>query len=134
MYRLTPSPKKNPDLLQRSEVVTLFNTLHRVAESLDAVQTFRTMYADRLAEAAKTSEPGRAEQAAKAEAVQASKLEQTRHLAVPTSKEIITTDATWLNSATIGTAVLALLEAVRRSCKDCAGYVARWLTGTKVEL
>jgi hypothetical protein len=40
------SPKVNPDLLQRSEVVALFNTLHRTSESLAAVQHFRQMYAD----------------------------------------------------------------------------------------
>ena len=39
------SPKVNPDLLQRSEVVALFNTLHRVSESLAAVEDFRKMYA-----------------------------------------------------------------------------------------
>jgi hypothetical protein len=43
---LTLSPKINPNLLQRSEVVALFNTLHRVSESLDAVETFRKMYAE----------------------------------------------------------------------------------------
>ena len=42
----TPSPKINPDLLQRSEVVALFNTLHRTSESLAAVEHFRQMYAD----------------------------------------------------------------------------------------
>ena len=41
-----PSPKVNPDLLQRSEVVALFNTLHRTSESLAAVQHFRQMYAE----------------------------------------------------------------------------------------
>jgi hypothetical protein len=40
------SPKVNPDLLQRSEVVALFNTLHRTSESLAAVEHFRQMYAD----------------------------------------------------------------------------------------
>lgn len=40
------SPKVNPDLLQRSEVVALFNTLHRTSESLAAVEHFRHMYAD----------------------------------------------------------------------------------------
>jgi hypothetical protein len=33
-------------LLQRSEVVALFNTLHRTSESLAAVEHFRQMYAD----------------------------------------------------------------------------------------
>ena len=44
--QLIPSPKVNPDLLQRSEVVALFNTLHRTSESLAAVEHFRQMYAD----------------------------------------------------------------------------------------
>jgi len=44
--QLNPSPKVNPDLLQRSEVVALFNTLHRTSESLAAVEHFRQMYAD----------------------------------------------------------------------------------------
>lgn len=103
------------------------------------------MYADRLAaeaaeasgaaEAAESAGPEQTE--AEVKAVHARKLEGPRHRAsVPTSKELITTHSLWLNSgATIGTAVLALLEALRRSCKDCVGYVARWLTGTgKVEL
>jgi hypothetical protein len=38
------SPKINPDLLQRSEVVALFNTLHRTSESLASVELFRKMY------------------------------------------------------------------------------------------
>ncbi len=43
---LFDSPKINPDLLQRSEVVALFNTLHRVSESLAAIESFRTIYAE----------------------------------------------------------------------------------------
>lgn len=35
------SPKSNPDLLHRSEVVALFNTLFRFSESLKAVDDFR---------------------------------------------------------------------------------------------
>ncbi|KIR31652.1 endoplasmic oxidoreductin 1 [Cryptococcus deuterogattii MMRL2647] len=38
-------PKINPDLLQRSEVVALFNTLHRISESLASVEQFRQIYA-----------------------------------------------------------------------------------------
>jgi len=45
-FLLMASPKINPDLLQRSEVVALFNTLHRTSESLAAVEHFRQMYAD----------------------------------------------------------------------------------------
>ena len=40
------SPKTNPNLLQRSEVVALINTLHRLAESLHAVDQFRRMWAE----------------------------------------------------------------------------------------
>jgi hypothetical protein len=45
-YFATDSPKKNPNLLQRSEIVALVNTMHRLSESLYAVETFRKMYAD----------------------------------------------------------------------------------------
>ncbi|KAI7864194.1 endoplasmic reticulum Oxidoreductin 1-domain-containing protein [Spinellus fusiger] len=34
----------NPNLLQRSEIVALFNTLNRLSESLHAIQRFREMY------------------------------------------------------------------------------------------
>lgn len=37
-------PRRNPALLERSELVALINTLHRFAESLKAVETFREMY------------------------------------------------------------------------------------------
>ncbi|CCM01496.1 uncharacterized protein FIBRA_03550 [Fibroporia radiculosa] len=39
-------PKSNPNLLQRSEVVALINTLHRFSESLAAVNIFREMWAE----------------------------------------------------------------------------------------
>jgi len=45
-YSTIDSPKKNPNLLQRSEIVALVNTMHRLSESLYAVETFRKMYAD----------------------------------------------------------------------------------------
>jgi len=38
-------PKKNPNLLQRAEIVALINTLHRFSESLHAVDVFRGMWA-----------------------------------------------------------------------------------------
>ena len=44
------SPKINPDLLQRSEVVALFNVLLRISESLSAVEDFRRMYAEQQAQ------------------------------------------------------------------------------------
>lgn len=37
-------PHKNHNLLQRSEVVALINTLHRFSESLQAVETFRDIW------------------------------------------------------------------------------------------
>ena len=45
---LTPvrSPKLNHDLLSRSEVVALINTLNRFTESLVAVNGFRKMWAE----------------------------------------------------------------------------------------
>lgn len=44
------SPKANTNLLQRSEVVALINTLHRLMESLHMVQDFRRMWAETGAE------------------------------------------------------------------------------------
>ncbi|KAG9000378.1 hypothetical protein FRB94_005480 [Tulasnella sp. JGI-2019a] len=38
-------PTLNPNLLQRSEVVTLVNTLHQLSESLQSVDEFRRMWA-----------------------------------------------------------------------------------------
>lgn len=38
------SPHSNANLLQRAEVVALINTLHRFAESLEAVNEFRAMW------------------------------------------------------------------------------------------
>lgn len=38
------SPNTNSDLLHRSEVVALINTLFRFSESLKAVETFRRMW------------------------------------------------------------------------------------------
>lgn len=43
---LSPSPQHNANLLQRSEVVALINTLHRFTESLAAVNDFRKMWAE----------------------------------------------------------------------------------------
>ncbi|CAO1635044.1 unnamed protein product [Jaminaea pallidilutea] len=42
------NPAKNPALLERSELVALINTLHRFAESLKAVETFRGMYQEEI--------------------------------------------------------------------------------------
>ncbi|KAI0743525.1 endoplasmic oxidoreductin [Daedaleopsis nitida] len=43
---MTLDPKSNANLLQRSEVVALINTLHRLVESLHMVQDFRRMWAE----------------------------------------------------------------------------------------
>jgi hypothetical protein len=43
------SYRSNPRLLNHNEVVALFNTFNRLSESLEAIQKFRKMYADRLA-------------------------------------------------------------------------------------
>ncbi|KAB5591061.1 Endoplasmic oxidoreductin 1 [Ceratobasidium theobromae] len=40
----TLDPHINPNLLQRAEVVALINTLHRLSESLHAVEMFRNMW------------------------------------------------------------------------------------------
>ena len=40
------SPSANSNLLTRSEVVALINTLHRFVESLQYVNDFRKMWAD----------------------------------------------------------------------------------------
>ncbi|CAG8485438.1 15664_t:CDS:10 [Cetraspora pellucida] len=45
------NPKVNPNLLTRTEIVALFNTFHRFAESLKAVEGFRQMYQQRIREA-----------------------------------------------------------------------------------
>ncbi|KAG9096668.1 hypothetical protein FRC06_008438 [Ceratobasidium sp. 370] len=42
--RATLDPRINPNLLQRTEVVALINTLHRFSESLHAVQRFQDMW------------------------------------------------------------------------------------------
>ena len=41
---VNPSPRLNANLLQRSEVVALINTLHRFSESLQAVDVFRRLW------------------------------------------------------------------------------------------
>src|SRR6266403_261851 len=44
------SPRLNANLLQRSEVVALINTLHRFSESLHAVDVFRRLWRESSAE------------------------------------------------------------------------------------
>jgi ERO1-like protein beta len=50
MYLFLPSPRLNANLLQRSEVVALINTLHRFSESLHAVDDFRRLWRESNAE------------------------------------------------------------------------------------
>ncbi|KAF9284498.1 hypothetical protein BGZ68_004655 [Mortierella alpina] len=38
------NPIKNPNLLQRTEIVALFNTLNRFSESVESIGRFRTLY------------------------------------------------------------------------------------------
>ncbi|KAK4686050.1 hypothetical protein P7C73_g4084, partial [Tremellales sp. Uapishka_1] len=54
-------PKVNPDLLQRSEVVALFNTLHRISESLAGIDDFRKIYARTQAVEEKAAKERKAE-------------------------------------------------------------------------
>ena len=48
---------KQDRLLQRSELVALINTVHRVSESIRAVDSFRRMYEDEVAPASNTTGP-----------------------------------------------------------------------------
>ncbi|KAI9246273.1 endoplasmic reticulum Oxidoreductin 1-domain-containing protein [Phascolomyces articulosus] len=41
------NPKRNPGLLERSEIVALFNTLNRLSESLQSIKKFRQLYHER---------------------------------------------------------------------------------------
>ncbi|KAI9029577.1 endoplasmic reticulum Oxidoreductin 1-domain-containing protein [Phycomyces nitens] len=49
------NPKRTPQLLQRSEIVAMFNTLNRLSESIRAIQRFRKMYLDQVEETEKVS-------------------------------------------------------------------------------
>ncbi|KZT43616.1 endoplasmic oxidoreductin [Sistotremastrum suecicum HHB10207 ss-3] len=53
----TLSPTSNPNLLQRTEVVALMNTLHRFSESLRAVDHFRKMWSERVRNSQATEWP-----------------------------------------------------------------------------
>ncbi|KAG9220719.1 hypothetical protein CCMSSC00406_0003818 [Pleurotus cornucopiae] len=50
------NPHTNANLLQRAEVVALFNTLYRFSESLDAVEEFRRLWKDRDTDSAAETE------------------------------------------------------------------------------
>ncbi|OCF61821.1 endoplasmic oxidoreductin 1 [Kwoniella mangroviensis CBS 10435] len=92
-------PKINPDLLQRSEVVALFNTLHRISESLAAVEEFRQIYAAHQKEEVEGSKK---------------KIRQIEGNA----NETDTTSSTSTIS-TILAVVLSAFEGFRRTCRGC---------------
>ncbi|WWC92854.1 uncharacterized protein L201_007815 [Kwoniella dendrophila CBS 6074] len=98
-------PKINPDLLQRSEVVALFNTLHRISESLAAVEEFRKIYA-----ATQEEEVNEAKKKAKVKNAK-DKLNQT--ISQPIKKVEET------SFSTIIAIILSAFEGFRRSCKGC---------------
>lgn len=107
-----PSPKLNPNLLQRSEVVALFNTLHRVTESLASVEDFRRIYARTQAEEAAAAPRRVAERQAEREARRRAEREKEW--------------GPWLL-----TAVLTLLEALRRGCSGCVQAAKDLLGGVR---
>jgi len=126
-------PRINPDLLQRSEVVALFNTLHRISESLAAVEHFRQMYAETQiaeAEAAKL-------EASKAPAPKSRKSGKARKASAPPEAH----SDNQISFMSIFGVVLSAFEAFRRSCRGCLdicwrslesgwlGEVMHWLRG-----
>ncbi|GMK56213.1 hypothetical protein CspeluHIS016_0300530 [Cutaneotrichosporon spelunceum] len=104
-------PRVNPNLLQRSEVVALYNTLHRVTESLHAVDEFRQIYARTQKEEAEAAPKRAAKRAAERDARR--RAEREREL-----------------GPRIRAAVAAVLEAVRRHCRDCVKAVKGLLGGS----
>lgn len=113
-----PSPKLNPDLLQRSEVVALFNTLHRVSESLASVEDFRKIYAK-----TQLDEAIAAKQRAERDAEErARKAREEREAAL------------WFKISQLTAGVLSVFEAARRSCNGCLEGLLRLLRGGKDEL
>nr|XP_019043494.1 endoplasmic oxidoreductin 1 [Kwoniella bestiolae CBS 10118]OCF22424.1 endoplasmic oxidoreductin 1 [Kwoniella bestiolae CBS 10118] len=93
-------PKINPDLLQRSEVVALFNTLHRISESLASVEEFRQIYAATQLEESDISK----------------KTNQARSSDQPTLEERSSSTST---ISTILAIVVSFFEGFRRTCKGC---------------
>jgi len=124
------SPRVNPDLLQRSEVVALFNTLHRTTESLEAVDVFRKMYAET--------------QAAEAKAVTRRKERQARKVgftglmfrcpAEGAQKQIAPLPESQLafSPSAIFGLLLSAIEALRRSCRGCFEVCLKQLGGGPV--
>jgi ERO1-like protein alpha len=107
------SPKINPDLLQRSEVVALFNTLHRHSESLAAVDQFRKMYAE--TQAAESSAA-----AHRAETTSRPRRRKARTLTPPPERHL------GVIGSVIGV-IVSGAEAVRRSCVGCLDLCWRQL-------
>ncbi|KAG0166658.1 hypothetical protein DFQ28_008605 [Apophysomyces sp. BC1034] len=51
------NPKRTPNLLQRGEIVSLFNTFNRLSESLNAIQKFREMYQIQITQDTQVNSP-----------------------------------------------------------------------------
>ncbi|WWC65901.1 uncharacterized protein I303_108523 [Kwoniella dejecticola CBS 10117] len=101
-------PKINPDLLQRSEVVALFNTLHRISESLAAVEEFRKIYAATQEEEIEGSKK-------KKQKIQKAKDKLNQTIAQPLKR------AEETSISTIIAILLSALETLRRTCVGCWG-------------
>jgi hypothetical protein len=106
--------------LQRSEVVALFNTLHRISESLAAVEQFRHMYRDTqaAASAALAAQP--------AETKRPKQKQKQKQKQKHTGARIIAAEATsWTGAA--AAVLFAAYEALRQGCKGCLEVCRRVL-------
>ncbi|WRT69753.1 uncharacterized protein IL334_006744 [Kwoniella shivajii] len=109
-------PKINPDLLQRSEVVALFNTLHRISESLAAVEEFRKIYA-----------------ATQEEEVEESKKKLNVKKAKDKLNETISHHPKSVEGFSISSIIAIIastIEGFRRTCKGCVEVGIRTIEGT----
>ncbi|OCF43846.1 endoplasmic oxidoreductin 1 [Kwoniella heveanensis CBS 569] len=100
-------PKVNPDLLQRSEVVALFNTLHRISESLAAVEEFRKIYAATQSEEVEGS---------RQKAIERAKEQAKKNMTTPPNPTSI------VNTTPVSTVIgmiISVFEALRRGCVGC---------------
>ncbi|CAO1617843.1 unnamed protein product [Parajaminaea phylloscopi] len=131
-------PAKNPALLERSELVALINTLHRFAESLKAVETFREMYQHEVNSkkeelglsnsvkksdgAASASAPGRSGRAAdpQRKPQPPPRLNVTTEKGKPEDGSAARVD--------IVTSVLDALRGMVRSCRESMGQCLTWTT------
>ncbi|KAK8849724.1 hypothetical protein IAR55_005059 [Kwoniella newhampshirensis] len=95
-------PKVNPDLLQRSEVVALINTLHRISESLAAVEEFRKIYASTQIEE------------------EEKRKDRINKIKIRGDNSTSTMTATTASLSV----VISALEGLRRSCRGCLEYMA----------